>query len=214
MAPTDSIAQPLKRCSTCRQHLPLECFWKLWRATDGLQPRCIGCAKASKAACRAANLEHHRALDRAQHNAAYAADPLKFRARSRAKYRADPQKETARIRAAQAKKPEKYAAIQRTNGRKYLLRDWGLTEAEFDAMLASQGGACAICREPLRPGRSTHIDHDHTTLAIRGLLCGGCNRGIGSLRDSIELLKRAIAYLERAPTLGTRPPAPRVLRGR
>jgi predicted RNA-binding protein YlxR (DUF448 family) len=214
MASTDSIAQPLKRCSTCRQHLPPTDFWRLARASDGRQGRCITCCKKSKAATRAAYLDRYRAADRAAHNAAYAAEPERHRAKSRAFAAANYDKYRASIRQSIAKKPEKYAAIQRTNGRKYLLRDWGLTAAEFDALLARQGGACAICQDPLRPGRSTHIDHDHATYAIRGLLCGTCNRGIGSLRDSVELLERAIAYLRRAPLLGTRTPAPRVLRGR
>jgi recombination endonuclease VII len=49
---------------------------------------------------------------------------------------------------------------------------------------------CGICEE-----KSTVIDHDHLTGKVRGGLCRRCNSGLGMLRDNVELLKRAIAYL-------------------
>jgi hypothetical protein len=55
---------------------------------------------------------------------------------------------------------------------------------------------CAICRQPERtPGRALAVDHDHATGEVRGLLCGNCNRGIGFLGDSAELLESAAGYL-------------------
>lgn len=77
---------------------------------------------------------------------------------------------------------------------------YGLTLEAYDAMLAAQGGVCAICLEP--PGvdawdRSLHVDHNHRTGRVRGLLCGHCNTAIGKMRDDVERLARAITYLEK-----------------
>lgn len=57
-----------------------------------------------------------------------------------------------------------------------------------------QGGRCAICRET--PTRALFKDHDHSTGALRGLLCGGCNAGIGLLKDRPERCEAAATYLE------------------
>jgi len=73
-------------------------------------------------------------------------------------------------------------------------RLYGVSRAQYEAMLESQGGMCAICGGP--PGvRSLAVDHDHETKRVRGLLCSGCNTGIGGLRENPELLGRAIDYL-------------------
>lgn len=73
---------------------------------------------------------------------------------------------------------------------------YGLTMAQFEAMSAMQGGVCAICKRP--PGRrSLAIDHCHTDGAIRGLLCDKCNRAIGLLHESPDVLLTAVQYLTR-----------------
>ena len=64
-------------------------------------------------------------------------------------------------------------------------------------MLEIQGDACAICGTKDTGNRKAfHVDHCHDTGKIRGLLCGNCNSGIGNLRDDINLLQRAIEYLQ------------------
>lgn len=87
--------------------------------------------------------------------------------------------------------------------RKKNLALYGLTIEMFDSMVDSQGGVCAICNRPethINPRtkklRRLNVDHDHATGKVRGLLCSKCNRGIGQLGDSIELMKAALAYLE------------------
>lgn len=60
------------------------------------------------------------------------------------------------------------------------LRKFKITPADFDRMLEEQGGRCAICgtTEPRGRGRF-HVDHDHTSNVVRGLLCTACNTGLG-----------------------------------
>lgn len=63
-----------------------------------------------------------------------------------------------------------------------------------------QGWQCAICKAPLRNGKHVHLDHDHTTGKLRGVLCRGCNVGIGCFREDPVALAAAIQYLLRHST--------------
>lgn len=70
---------------------------------------------------------------------------------------------------------------------KYLADDDDLRE-----LYHKQGGRCAICQRK----RKLDIDHDHDTDEVRGLLCGPCNRGVGLLGDTPDMLRAAARYLE------------------
>lgn len=79
---------------------------------------------------------------------------------------------------------------------------YGLSSADVAAMFEAQGWVCAVCEKAetvlIRGAASAlAIDHCHTTGAIRGLLCSKCNRGIGMFLDSPDILRAAIAYLEK-----------------
>ncbi|MFE1192932.1 endonuclease VII domain-containing protein [Streptomyces olivaceoviridis] len=85
-----------------------------------------------------------------------------------------------------------------------LAANYGLTVADYHALLRSQGGVCAICGkdEPNAHGRTgkqfrLSVDHCHQTGAVRGLLCQKCNRAIGLLGDDPVLMRKAISYLLR-----------------
>lgn len=78
------------------------------------------------------------------------------------------------------------------------LSRYGVTGEEFDAMLAEQGGLCAICSRPMEfIGRGPNLDHNHETGVARQALCGPCNSGLGNFSESIERLLSAIAYLRK-----------------
>jgi hypothetical protein len=83
--------------------------------------------------------------------------------------------------------------------RRSLKSTYGLTTEQYEAMVAAQGGRCAICSTD-HPGNKRHkhwsVDHDHKTKAVRGLLCHGCNTGLGAFGDDIERLTKAVAYLQ------------------
>jgi len=71
---------------------------------------------------------------------------------------------------------------------------YGVTPEQYDEMLAAQGGRCAACAGDF-PGRGPHVDHDHDTDRVRGLLCHGCNVSLGNVGDSVDRLMQLAAYL-------------------
>ena len=79
-------------------------------------------------------------------------------------------------------------------------RIYGISMHEFDELVEFQGGNCAICFKPLEIlNRRANIDHCHQTGKVRGILCTGCNTGLGHLGDNIEGLERAVYYLNNQP---------------
>lgn len=75
-------------------------------------------------------------------------------------------------------------------------KKYGISLSDYEALLERQNGVCAICRRTCKSGRNLAVDHCHETGKVRGLLCLECNRGIGALKDSIDLLTKAISYLK------------------
>ncbi len=83
---------------------------------------------------------------------------------------------------------------------------YGMTIAQYDALVLEQGGVCAICRCEDRDivkksgkRRSLAVDHCHETGTVRGLLCGDCNRALGLVKESPVTLVKMISYLTRGP---------------
>ncbi len=84
------------------------------------------------------------------------------------------------------------------------LRKYGLDRTAYDTMFAEQDGKCAICGKPetakppkgKSPVRRLSVDHNHTTLKVRGLLCLRCNHGIGSFGEDPAALRAAADYIE------------------
>lgn len=84
------------------------------------------------------------------------------------------------------------------NRKSHLKVKFGITPERYNEMFSEQEGRCAICgkhQEELK--LVLGVDHDHSTGEIRGLLCGPCNRNIGSLKDDPDLLQKAIDYLRK-----------------
>lgn len=85
---------------------------------------------------------------------------------------------------------------QRYNRAAKLRRMYGLTIAQYDALLEHQGGCCAICKTDTPKGKGRfNVDHCHETGEVRGLLCVNCNNGLGRFFDNPSLLAAAIQYL-------------------
>jgi hypothetical protein len=97
------------------------------------------------------------------------------------------------------KDPE-YMERVRAYGREYQdehrrFHRYGITNEEYEYMLMSQSFKCLLCDCGLTGGRQTHIDHNHKTGVVRGILCSSCNRVVGRIENNPGLLEKIADYL-------------------
>jgi hypothetical protein len=120
-----------------------------------------------------------------------AANPERKKATRRAYYAANKEAIKTKARQWELANPEKKRARNRVVR---LRKEYGITPAQFDAMLAFQRGRCDICRRSFRSSRHIHVDHNHETGKVRSLLCATCNTALGHL-EKRGWLSRASLYL-------------------
>lgn len=140
---------------------------------------------------RAYNADYHQ-RNRAKANAYNKA----YRAKNRERLSLHAKQKYAENRESLLLKARRY----RSEKRPHLLRNFGITGPEYDAMWNHQGGLCAICN---RPEKRTHraarvrlaVDHCHETRKVRGLLCRDCNTALGLMQDSLFIVSQAQVYL-------------------
>ncbi len=142
-------------------------------------------------AYREANREALAAYDRARHplrhdKSRYAKRPEYYKAISQ------------RDRDAVKSDPLRKKDYTRRQFACYLKSRWGLSVEEYAWMLHGQGFRCAVpdCGETLLVDKFTHVDHSHTTLKIRSLLCHRCNVTLGKVKENQAILRGLAAYLE------------------
>jgi len=86
--------------------------------------------------------------------------------------------------------------VKAKNKKQWLKRKYNIEVEEFDGLKIKQNNCCAICKTTLEDGFLVHVDHDHKTGKIRGILCRWCNTGLGNFKDSCDSLESAINYLK------------------
>lgn len=163
-----------KVCTKCSRRLPLDDFYRMAATKDARRPDCKACVAARRKAWYAANRD----------------------------------REIARVQDWQDANRDQYGESQRTwrtanpelkrriDREGHLRRKFGITQGDYDRMLEAQGFGCGICGDVRPGGRTFHVDHDHVTGEVRGLLCVKCNQGIGLLRENPALLHMAVEYLQ------------------
>ncbi|MGH2756000.1 MAG: endonuclease VII domain-containing protein [Actinomycetota bacterium] len=126
--------------------------------------------------------------------------------RVRENYRRNPEPFIRRTQRWRARHPKRYQELlerNRTVNRErrreqarvsHLRRAYGLSIEVYGFLCVAQANRCAVCRTEVE---KLHVDHEHGTGRVRGLLCGKCNKAIGLLNDDPELLRVASRYLER-----------------
>jgi hypothetical protein len=157
-----------KRCKECAAFKPLDEFYRAAGTRDGRRGECKQCNLARKARW----------------------------------YRENRDREIARVRAWQAANPERVKTYRKErnvarrseNRDAHLVRTFGITQADYEAILEAQGGGCAICGEVPQDGQSFHVDHLGDR--VRGILCVRCNNALGQLRERVDLAECAADYLE------------------
>jgi len=158
---------------------------------DGLQNKCKACASEASRSWYAENQEW--AAERSR----------RWRAENRERHAERSRRWCAANRERRAENYRQWYAENRER-RAESVRRWrletqyGITPEEFDALLAQQGGACAICGRTEPNGRGWCVDHCHDSNEVRGILCSTCNTGIGHLGDTYAAVARAALYLHRA----------------
>jgi hypothetical protein len=209
----------MKQCCRCKNILPLDSFSKERAVEGGLSRRCKLCCMALNKVAREKRKTKPKILVGATKKCNHCGDFLPFadfhrnldtrdgfdkicrrckaeKGRARTLSLTEEQRKRLRDRGRERARTEPYRA--RTRERRFQ-RLYGVTTDWVSETRTKQGGACAICRT--RPSEShgisgLHLDHCHSTNKVRGLLCSLCNKGLGSFKDSIDLLLSAGAYLE------------------
>lgn len=158
-----------KVCSTCKTEKSLDCFYPIANGVKGVRPRCKECAS---------RIEREKYQERAD---------LRWSKLSRQanKLRTDPEHR------------KKHMLAQR---RWHLKKFYGMSLEDFDVMLDSQNGGCAICGTKPKagePGTRMVVDHCHSAGHVRGILCDICNTALGKFKDDIDLMHKAIRYLQK-----------------
>lgn len=174
-----------KRCPRCTEVKPSSEFNKNAPAYDGLQSYCRACSVASN---------RDRAND--VHRRRVAGELPTFTVESKTCSKCGETKPAAEMSVRRGSPDGLSAWCRYCHRDKEMHRKYGISAAVYDAMKAAQGGKCAICQQKAR----LVLDHCHSVGTVRGLLCHGCNTGLGFFADEIERLKNAITYLE-----GSRP---------
>jgi Recombination endonuclease VII len=94
---------------------------------------------------------------------------------------------------------------RKKSNRKYRISSYGLTQEQFDRLLAVQQHICGMCHEPFEEGQLIHVDHDHACCqrknrscgeCVRGLLCHACNIALGYIERRYAMAR---AYLDSPP---------------
>ena len=187
--------EPVKQCRSCRTVKELDAFDT---SKDGAQGRAARCKE-----CRR---EYNRAAYYRTRDGAPGLRPPRPRGQPKAcRDCGEVQEPEAFYRSARSAdgrssycKPCHGVRVKASKDKKGGSRDYhlrlryGITAAEADAMREAQGGLCALCRER----SAEHVDHDHLTGKVRGMLCSCCNQGLGNFRDREDVMRAAIAYLQ------------------
>lgn len=187
-----ALLATVKRCRVCRHEKPLSEFYRNAASPDGLLARCKGCHRDAvrRGAGKRPTPKSKRcpSCERLRRASCFYADSN--RPNGLSVYCKDCQNDG---RSQRRQRDRGWRKAQRKSL-------YGLTEEAHAALVASQGGLCAVCRQPPKDSRTPddpclQVDHDHRTKRVRGLLCGACNRAIGLMRDDPRRLLQAAKYL-------------------
>ena len=92
--------------------------------------------------------------------------------------------------------PDRHTQTSEYRRNSELKRRYGITVVQYDSILSLQKHSCAICLTPQQAEeRAYPVDHDHVTGEVRGILCHGCNLGLGHFNDNPVVINNAKEYI-------------------
>jgi len=86
--------------------------------------------------------------------------------------------------------------LNETAKKHHYLRRYGITKEKAAVLIEKAENKCQICGDGFSKENPAHIDHDHNTGIVRGVLCRCCNSGLGLFKDNPDILKLALEYLK------------------
>jgi Autographiviridae endonuclease VII len=200
-----------KHCKECGLSKPIEAFHKDRSKPDGINFYCKDCSKARQARfnMRPPRFQTPEGTKRCSHckeikpNAEFYPrkgmhDGLDRRCKQCSSESSEAWRLKNKPRAAELQK--EWRTKNKDRAADYFLkRLYGIPHGTYEKLFAAQDGKCAICGtdKPGKRDRRFHVDHDHDSGAVRGLLCSPCNLGIGQLQHNRDILWAAIEYLDR-----------------
>lgn len=185
-------ALPAKRCTKCGEEKPVTEFNRKAAGRDGLNARCRLCVHEARQLRISIFNGSGPELLRSEKRCTDCQKVLPIQMFSVSKSALDGRQSRCKACGKKCRRPEQ--------NRIYNLRHkYGISEDKYIKLLVAQGRRCAICQtaSPGGQGNVFHVDHDHATGEIRGLLCTKCNTGIGHLNDDPDRLEAAAKYLRR-----------------
>lgn len=97
--------------------------------------------------------------------------------------------------------PDKMRKHSEKSYRSHIKRTYGLSPDQYTELLAKQNGVCGICGNPPADGERLHVDHNHQTEDVRGLLCRDCNLYLGHAESNSRRIFGVLRYLGYNPAL-------------
>lgn len=188
-----------KACKRCKIVKPLSEFYKAKGCKDGTRHECRKCLTELSCLSQSTRSEQRKEYMK------------EYKKANEAKWRKTPEQKAKRNAARNKKyaENEEYRDKIKDNVKSHSeknpalkkrqrLRKYGMTINEFESILKSQDGKCAICgySDLSKKNFFPMVDHCHDQGHVRGLLCGECNFGLSKFKDNIELLQNAIKYLQ------------------
>lgn len=207
----------MKRCSGCQKVKPKSQFHLRSARPSGCQSNCKLCVSAREKRRYAADprgemerskrwKQIHPRKARALAKVWYANNREKSLLQSRVWAKKNRKRRRIYEQKRRASRPAHFRRVRKAYAKnnaprieaERLRRQYGTTPDKVAELFSRQKGNCAICVKPFLNSKTRHIDHDHKTGVVRGLLCQRCNMALGLLDDSPSRLIAAAAYLEKA----------------
>lgn len=193
-----SVVEVLRVCGRCLVEKPLANFPAGKRSKNGRRAICVGCDSAAARYRRQKDRSKSRINNKRYRDRVKGTVDFKKKQRERQRlYRSRPE-----VMERQRAWDRKYRLTRKAWEKKSQMRTkYGLTMELFREMLETQGHRCPICGNDIAEqaggnmAATACVDHCHKTGKVRGLLCGPCNVGLGSLGDCPSRLESGARYL-------------------